>query len=486
MIKYRIPSILLLLLPFAGAYSATPESINRHGVQLGKDKMYNEAISEFDRAADKVDKLSAEILHNRGWTQEQMGNYKEAISSYEEALRRNPKQVLTGEKLGLLYYKTGDYINAVRIGEHVLKVDNKNQEVRKWLPDAYMNKIKQEQEKIEAQKKLEAEDERQKKERLRKEQEEQLKSRQKFIATFDFIIRNGYYFNGNDKGYKYIKDKGLIVDVPESFFMSLTPVESWQFDLLLENPYLGAIFPNIITHTERFEVMYKLGDFSLGVGFMFNHYDSSIAFNTEFGNDKLWDFKGGVLFGYKKDKGEMKFTLYPRLLPYDGPASPRRTLDVSHFELNYFYTVDTTLKYYSIISARDYYLFNNRSQISDYWGVYQIGLGVTLGRISTDSNKVTVAFSIELREIFYLKDLNNDNPYTKKPNGQGYFGMNTAKWFKGDPFSGYQSSSHQFSLKVEESASKNIFFYQKLIIEMVDQREDHNEFNIQIGAGVIL
>ncbi len=475
---------IILLITHSG-YPATPESINKHGIQLGQEKMFREAINEFDRAIEKINKSSAEIYHNKGWTFEQMGNIKEAIPNYEEAFRRYPKQIVTGERLGFLYFKTGDFINAVRVGEYVIKLDTKNQEVRKWLPDAYLNKLKQEQEQFDALKKKEDEEKKQKQEQIIKEKEEQVKYSQKFYGTFDFIIRNGYYFRGKDKGYKYVKDNGLIIDVPESLYMSITPVPSWEFDISIENPYLGAISPNLTINTEKFEVLNKLGDFSLGIGFLFNHYIGNIAFDGSYGNDKLWDYKTGILFGYKKDKGEMKFSIYPRLLPYDGSASSRRTLDVDLFEINYTYTVDSTLKYYSIISARDYYFFNHKTVISDYWGLYQIGIGVTLGKISSETNKVNIAFSIEFRELFYLMDLNNKNPYTKKPNGQGYFGMNSSKWLKGDPFSGYRSTSHQFSIRIDERTSKNFFLYQKVIIEMASQNENHNEFNLQLGVGAV-
>ncbi len=142
-IKITVCTTLLLCAAVATA-SDNAKRYNRQGVELGKQKKYNEAIKEFDRAIKKYDKNSAMTYHNRAWAFELQGNTTAAIKNYEEALRRNPVQVVTGEKLGFLYYKSGNYIAAVRVGEHVLKVDPNNKAVPKWLTDAYKKKLEQE------------------------------------------------------------------------------------------------------------------------------------------------------------------------------------------------------------------------------------------------------------------------------------------------------------------------------------------------------
>jgi tetratricopeptide (TPR) repeat protein len=466
-------------------HGATADSINRHGIILGKKKMYKEAIKEFDRAIDKYNKSSAEAYHNRAWTHELMGDKKKAIKNYEEALRRYPKLILSGEKLGYLYYKSKDYINAVRVGEQVLKFDPENKSVKEWLPDAYIKRLKQQQEKLAAEKKRAAEEKKRKEEELRKEQEKRIKEKQILYASYDIMIRNGWYFRG-DKGYNYESDPGILLNLPNRLFVQFTPLPIWDFRFILENPFLGAVTPNVTTSSERLEVLYSLGGFKLGVGFMFNHYKGDFAYQAQgLGQKIMWDYKTGILFGYKKKKAEMKFSLYPRLLPYDGSSQSKVTYDTAYYRMDYVYNVSSDLRYYSLISARDYYFFYHTPEISDYWGVYEIGLGVSLGKMTRDPKKVNIAFSLELKQVVYLLDLNNDNPYTRKPNGQSYVGFNSKKWLKGDPMSGYYASSQHFTLRVDERIHKYAFLYQKLLIEMADPDTDHHEFNLVIGGGVV-
>jgi Tfp pilus assembly protein PilF len=466
-------------------HGATANSINRHGILLGKKKMYKEALKEFDRAINKYNKSSAEAYHNKAWTYEITGEKKKAIENYEEALRRNPKLILSGEKLGFLYYKSKDYINAVRVGEHVIKFDPDNKTVREWLPDAYIKRLKQQQDKLAAEKKRAEEEKKKKEEELRKEQEKRIKEKQIFYASYDLMIRNGWYFRG-DKGYKYESDPGILLNMPNRLFVQFTPLPIWEFCFILENPFLGAVSPNVTTSSERLEVLYSLAGFKLGVGFMFNHYKGDFAYQLQgLGKKDMWDYKTGFLFGYKKKKAEMKFTLYPRLLPYDGSSQAKVTFDTAFYRMDYIYNVSSDLRYYSLISVRDYYYFYHTSEISDYWGVYEIGLGISLGKMASDPRKVNVALSLELKQVIYLLDLNNDDPYTRKPNGQSYVGFNAKKWLKGAPMSGYYASSQQFTLRVDERIHKYAFLYQKLLIEMADPDTDHHEFNLVIGGGVI-
>ncbi len=479
-------SFITFLLPLREVLrAATADSINRHGIILGKKKMYKEALTEFDRAIEKYNKSSAESYHNKAWTHELMGEKEKAIQGYEEALRRYPKLILSGEKLGYLYYTSKDYINAVRIGEHVLKYDPENKSVKEWLPDAYIQRLKQQQEKLAAEKKRAEEEKKRKEEELKKEQEKRIKQAQVFYASYELMVRNGWYFRG-DKGYNYEQDHGFLIDMPNTLFVQFTPVSFLDLSLVLENPFLGAVSPDVCFYSERMEVLYSLAGFKLGIGFMFNHYRSDFAYQLQgLGKKVMWDYKTGVLFGYKQKKAEMKFTLYPRLLPYDGSSKSDVSYDTAYYRMDYVYNVSSELRYYSLISARDYYFFDHTNEISDYWGVYEIGLGVSLGKMTSDPRKVNIAFSIELKQIIYLLDLNNDNPYTRKPNGQSYVGFNSKKWLKGDPMSGYYASSQQFTLRVDERIHKYFFLYQKFLVEMADPDTDHHEFNLVIGGGTV-
>jgi len=303
-------------------YAITAKANNRYGVRLGKNKKYKKAINEFNKAINKYDKSSAKTYHNKGWALESIGDDKKAIKSYKEAWRRAPNQIPSGEKLGFLYFKTKDYENAVIIGESVMKKNPENKEVPKWLPDAYLKRLQAREKK----KKEEKKKEKKKKEKKKKEEKKKVKEEKKMIyATFDFLYRTGYYFGGKGGGFDpFIKDEGLIVNIPESLYIEFTPKDDMEFRMLLENPYLGGLMPNIITHNETFEGTYKVGKYMLGIGFTFNHYNSDINFSQ---NLSLSDIKIGFIFAYQKDKMKMRFSFYPRLIPHDGESSSDYTLD---------------------------------------------------------------------------------------------------------------------------------------------------------------
>lgn len=462
------------------------KALERHGVQLGKKKLYSEAIKQFDRATEMYDKSSSRAYHNKGYAYELQGKKKKAIKSYAEAFRRYPERIATGERLGYLYYKTKQYIKAVEIGEKVLKLDPENQQVPRWLPDAYLKKLAEERRLAELKRKKDAELRKKQKSVELKEKLRREKMSQILKASFDVMLKNGYYYSGDDKGFKYfISDRGLLFNMPESINVLFTPFDSWEFKLGAENPWLGALMPpDIIIHQENLEGALQLGGFKLGVGLLFSHYRSAKSFENDM---ILFDYKTGFIIGVAGDKNktETSIRFYPRLLPRDGRASHEETLDVDLLEIKYKYNLSYDFSYYSILSFKDFYTFDHNQELSDYWGVYDIGIGFTLGKISRVNAKRDFTFTIELLARLYFEDRNNDKPY-KFTNGQGLGGLNPSKWLKGDPFTAYKAASTVISFKVEEQITTFLFLYQKLIFEMVDYREGHHELNLQLGLGTVL
>ena len=485
-IKTNIIFIFFLFsLPLYSQNAIDPKKTSERGVEFGQQKRYDEALKEFDKAIDSYNTSSSKTYHNKGWVYELKGDIPNAISNYEEALRRNPDQIPTLERVGYLYFQTGKFEEAVTAGEHVISLDPKNMEVIKWLPEAYAMRLKKQREALIAKQEEKQEEKKKEDQKTEAKEEKKEEPHRVFYATFDSMIRTGYYFRDSekDKGYHYIKTPGFYFDFPEMLRLNATPSRITEFDLEAGRPYLGALSPNLVMHTEKLEATANLGKYSLGIGGLLNHYSGSFAYGD--GKDRtLHDYKTGFIFGYEDDEVAMLFKLYPRLLPKDTSGSSGKTLDTDYLLLDYKYKIDKILNFYSWFSAKDYYYFDHEAEISNYWGVYEFGLGIAVEKYRNISQYISyLSVSLDYTERFYMRDLNNDQPY-KFANGQGWFGANADKWFKGDPFSGYRASGQVISLKVEEGITDNFFLYQKISVELVSRKESHDEYNILLGLGV--
>lgn len=489
------PLIIISLASNLPVYAESPKRLNKRGVQFGEQKRYEEAVKEFDKSIDIYNSDSAKALHNKGWVLELKGNYPEAIAAYEEAVRRSPEQIPTLERVGFLYYTTGEYEKAVDTGEKVLKLDPENKEVLKWLPDAYAMKLKKKREELLA-KRLEEEKKAEEAKKAAEEKKEDERKRLEelrppiyFYGAYEGMIRTAYYFRGEDRGeYNYEKTKGTYGHYPQMFYLRATPDKILEIYSEGGNPYLGALSPNLVVHTELLEVVFHVGNYALGIGGMGNHYESDKdlpIFPDEAAGDKtrkMDDYKLGFVFAAKKDRVDMRFSFYPRALIYDSVGDSGKTLDADYVKMDYNYKIDDTFSIYSWLSVRDYYYFDHDIEISHYFGVYEIGLGIKLSLYDETKERKIVEVSFDFTERFYMMDVNNDEPYDFA-NGQGWFGVNKSKWFKGDPFSGYRAPGHVISFRVEEWPMKNIFLYQEISAEFVDKKEDHNEFCLLLGVG---
>lgn len=473
--------IITALLTPHGLHPQTPAELTKKGVEYSDKKMYNEAIKEFKKAIEFYDLNSAKSYHNMGWVLELKGELSEAIKHYEEAARRNPVQIHTQERLGYLYFKTGDYEKAVAAGEYVLKLQPQNKEVVQWLPEAYRMRELKRQELLARQREEEENKKREEallKAALQKKDEEERKPTRLIHATAEAMLRLGYYFNG--KVVAFVPSYGFYSNFPEMIDVNVTPTTDLELDLKFGNPYLGAVAPNLVSHTERLQAIYRLNGLSIGAGVMGNHYRDNFNFG---GTRTLHDVKCGIIIGHQKEKSKFLLTIYPRYLPYyDGRHSTGKTMDVDYFELRSETVMDKSFSYYVLLSANDYFFYDHRERISNYWGVYNLCFGIVLSKFHSMTKKKIFTLTIEYAERFYFRDLNNGDPY-RIFNGQGWAGIDTRTWFRGNPVPGYYTQGHALSLRVDEFLGSNIILYQKFMLEMAGERGDHNEFCLLLGAG---
>ena len=507
-----IACICLVLVMAGGAalvIMAETEDIkqNAKGVELGETNRLDDAIKEFDRAIDFRDKAAAKVYHNKGYALEQKGDLPGAIKNYEEAWKRNPRQIPTGERLGYSYYMSGDYERAVLVGEAVLKLDPENKEVPRWLHQAYKMRLAKRQDELLAEQKRKEDEQLRKdkeKDQAKIETQKEKEKQQVFYMSIDGMLRTALYYGRHyhldglyyttPHGYRPITDHGLIVDVPESIFVKATPIPAVEITALTEKPWLGGGMPNFIEQTQNVELLFHVKQVTFGAGVLFNEYYSNAAF---YGKYLLWDTKVGFIFGYKSDNIETRITWYPRMMMMDPRSSTGKTLDCGVFRIDYSWQALSYLKLYGMLNARDYYVFCHSfdpkvmyasyfhydQDIASYWGVYDLGIGLTFSDLVYRGDDIKFSLSIEWIERFYLRDLNNDDPYTLAPNGQGWFGLNLEKFTKGKPFSGFHSISQVIGLKFDEQLTRNFFMYQKIILELADQDSEHHEFNLQAGMG---
>jgi tetratricopeptide (TPR) repeat protein len=472
-------------------YAQDPVDLTKKGIQLSEKKSYDEAIKEFKKAIDIHNASSAKAYHNMGQALELKGELVNAIPYYEEAVKRNPAQVPSYERLGSLYFQTGEFEKAVATGEYVLKIDPDNKEVMQWLPDAYRMKLQRQQEMLLAKQKEEEERKKkalEQKKAEEKQYEEELdkkKAPRLLYATLDFTAQLGYYYEGSK--FKLNTDEGTLVDMPEWVYVDFTPNKDWELEFKMGNPYLGAVSPNLVNYTETFQVSYLLDKYYLGAGVMGSHYRDDFAFINSFNAKKTIaenDFKLGLVFGKKEEKSVLKVALYPRFMPQDTRNSKGKTLDTGFYEFTYNYTFDRTLSYYSRVTGYDFYYFDNPNRLANYWGLYELAVGFSFNKYNDVTREKSLIVTIEFIERLYLRNLNNSDPYDLA-NGQSMFGIDSKNWLKGRPFSGYYSNSHSLLLRVDEMLTRNAFVYQKIGYEMNTGRGDHNEITLLLGAGAV-
>ncbi|MFW6366296.1 MAG: tetratricopeptide repeat protein, partial [Spirochaetota bacterium] len=316
--KYSLLLVLVLIWggPLA-AQEADPESLNRRGVEAGSEQNYDEARQNFTDAAREYDQLSSRVLHNRGRVYEEQGNIPAAVESYAEAVRRNPDQYQSLERLGYWKYKHGDYAEAVDLGERALSLDPDNPNVKGWIEDAYRKKI----EDIE---KTAARKQKDDRERYYTTDGDHFpprydpldRHRTELHVTFDFMLRFSHDLEEETLGYEWTP--GQIMNFPYTLSAVYRPYREWAFYGELSHQYTGAALPDVSGQSERFEVWYYWKKFIFGGGIFMHHYNGGF-FNSE--ELSMMDLKAGGSLHYESRETVVDAVLYPRLIVPDGQWS---------------------------------------------------------------------------------------------------------------------------------------------------------------------
>jgi len=480
------PLLIIALTPLINdenaAFAQNPEEHSKKGVELGEKGKLDKSKREFEESNKYYNKESSIAWHNKGYALELQGDYEEAVKCYEEAIRRNPYLAPSFERLGFWKYKFGDYNKAVEFGERTIAIDPENPDVRIWLYDAYRLKMENIGKIVQAEgdyyDSINDLDEPSNDSKQKKPVAPEIRAN--YYLTFDLGIRLGFSIFSGDK-FKYITSQGKITPFPVKLYGFAKPLNWLKIIGTLENPYLGASLPKVVGQSECLEIAYTSLNFYAGLGVLLNHYQNDVVFGKSM---SLTDIKPGVVVGFETEGALFTMRLYPRIFPRDGAGSSGYTLDTGYYEMKYLYRSSQIISYYSLMAFQDYYLFDHKAGLSNFYGFAEFGLGVTIENDNMIKYIQTFAFTIEFKKRINLKDVDNNNPYGWF-NGQGFLGFSRDK-VNGSRFPGIKSKSNIFTPTFREQLNPKVFLYQSFIVEIVDKNEKFHELLIKVGAGYML
>ncbi len=118
-------NVLIILFFTHIAYSQTMDSAAVKPFNDGLDKIqkgdYKGAVTDFENAL-KADNKDYRIYYQIGVAQEKLGNHEKSIQAYNEAIKANPQFDASYNDLGSVYYNLGKYQDAANSFEKVLEI----------------------------------------------------------------------------------------------------------------------------------------------------------------------------------------------------------------------------------------------------------------------------------------------------------------------------------------------------------------------------
>ncbi len=411
------------------------------------------ASEGFAKSARSADRGGAVAYHNMGNNYERRGDTANAIKSYEEAVRRNPDQIESIERCVYLHHRNGNWRQAIYYGEMGVKADPLNTRIPPLLLDAY--------DKQRAGKRFYAYD------------------RDQTLFTQEDAAK--YHFDFGITGRSSISYKGdfdlpldPITYIPFHLSGQWRQSQKYSFLFHVENPDNGALMEETVFLSERVEFLRHYRKSAFGGGFYLNHYyDDTFTSNRK----QLHDVKIGILYRNQSDKGDLSFSWYPRFLPSDMAQTKGRSLDANMLAIDYVIAYNTHFDLITGFGWREYVFYDHTKSLSDYEGLCDITGGLRFFYNARSNHSI----SGTLTSRSYLRDRDNSRPYDSF-NGQGLMGINMAKWFKGDPLSGYRSTSYIFAFRFDHFIHSKFGLYETLRIEAVTPGRKTNAISLEIGG----
>jgi len=127
-ISIIFPIVLFSIFPFASAQQTQKELedaqfYNNQGIAFDKIGQYDQAISSFNKAIE-INPKYTDAYFNRGMAYAAKGQFNQAISDYNKVLESNPRDAEAYENRGLAYSKQGQLDQAISDFNKALEIDS--------------------------------------------------------------------------------------------------------------------------------------------------------------------------------------------------------------------------------------------------------------------------------------------------------------------------------------------------------------------------
>ncbi len=459
---YQFFIILFCLNQFVVADSFKDEvglsvkELNERGIELAREKRYTEALKKF-KYLEYTDKISGILYNNLGYTYQLKGDYQKAIEHYKKSVKMNPQLVSSQQNLGELLFKLGNYKEAIKYGENVLKIDSNNVKVKKWLPTAYQKYNEGYAHNI------------------------LLKAGWEKVRV-DYFVQNIFTIEGKKFQY-YFHPIGF--GLPMRFNLEIRTY--FQIKLKLNSiAFTGILNPAIVSGEEIIEVGYSFKKVYFGFGVMLtqiNFKNDSIPFSdskirTIKTIDKATDYKLGVSFIYESYDYDLMISIFPRYLFRDsssgsyGISFDRNFIDLTYILKTHWNWGFFTPRIISTFVMNEWYITEYQSSrdkplLGHYFGYYDFTVGLIFGKRPHQKSFSSVEVGFRSTARMYFLDINDTNPFAFG-NGQGFFGLTIEEQnFKGRLNDGLRSYALRLEIFSKQSVYHYFIFKESLVYEFM-------------------